>query len=147
MWLCTQRRGAWQTLRAITLADCALTSLAPLAAALASCVAVESLSLMNNALCDLPHGVSAMLGSAHALTSLDLSFNSFATLPVDVRDATALQRLNGALESFGHVATVPQRRGVARVGSLKQSAQRVACRCWMRRCCGSVAHYACRTID
>jgi Leucine-rich repeat (LRR) protein len=87
-------RDAWQQLRSITLANCALTTLAPLAGALASCVALESLCLMNNALCDLPHGVSAMLGHASALTSLDLSFNAFATLPVGVRDATALRRLN-----------------------------------------------------
>jgi Ran GTPase-activating protein (RanGAP) involved in mRNA processing and transport len=86
--------GAWQLLHTVTLANCALTSLAPLAGALASCVALESLCLMNNALCDLPHGVSAMLGSARALTSLDLSFNAFTTLPVGVRDATALQRLS-----------------------------------------------------
>jgi Leucine-rich repeat (LRR) protein len=87
-------RCAWQQLRTLALTNCALSSLAPLVGALASCVALESLSLMNNELCDLPRGVSTMLGSARVLTSLDLSFNAFATLPVGVRDATALQRLN-----------------------------------------------------
>jgi hypothetical protein len=87
-------RGVWQQMRTIELVNCGLTSLAPLASSLASCFALESLSLMNNQLCDLPHGVSTMLGNAHALTSLDLSFNQFSTLPVGVRDATALQRLN-----------------------------------------------------
>jgi hypothetical protein len=87
-------RGAWRQMCAITLANCGLTSLAPLVGALASCTALESLSLMNNQLCDLPRGVLAMLSSAHVLTSLDLSFNQFSTLPVGVRDATALQRLN-----------------------------------------------------
>ena len=84
-------RAGWQQLRTLAVTHVGLTSLAALGGALATCVALESLSLSHNRLVDVPLGMLG--GGTSALTSLDLSHNRLDALPAAVREMTALREL------------------------------------------------------